>query len=84
MGSEMCIRDSPGGNGETFDWSLIAGRRWPVPWMLAGGLKVENVAQAVGLTDAQQIDLSSSVETAPGQKDSALIQQFLEAALAVR
>ena len=73
--------DRPGGNGQTFDWALIAGRRWPVPWMLAGGLTPDNVADAVRATGAAQIDLSSSVETAPGQKDSALIKQFLEAAL---
>ena len=57
--------DRPGGNGEAFDWTLIAKRRWPVPWMLAGGLTKDNVAQAIAATGAQQIDLSSGVETAP-------------------
>ena len=68
-----------GGNGVTFDWRLIAGRSWAKPWMLAGGLTAENVAQAVSLTGARQVDLSSGVETAPGVKDAALIRAFLAA-----
>ncbi|MEX0312489.1 MAG: phosphoribosylanthranilate isomerase [Tateyamaria sp.] len=75
--------DRPGGNGATFDWSLIAGRRWPVPWMLAGGLTPDNVAQAVAQTGARQIDLSSALETAPGQKDPALIHDFMAAVRAI-
>ena len=71
--------DRPGGNGATFDWSLIADRRWPVPWMLAGGLTTGNVADAVRATGARQIDLSSAVETAPGQKDAGLIRDFMAA-----
>ncbi|MEO1549028.1 MAG: phosphoribosylanthranilate isomerase [Pseudomonadota bacterium] len=72
--------DLPGGNGLTFDWRLIQGRRWPLPWMLAGGLSVENVADAVRLTGATQLDLSSGVESAPGVKDPAKIEAFLQAA----
>ncbi|MFL4472200.1 phosphoribosylanthranilate isomerase [Tateyamaria armeniaca] len=75
--------DLPGGNGAAFDWTLISGRRWPVPWMLAGGLTHDNVAEAVRVTGAQQVDLSSAVETAPGQKDSGLIRQFLTATKAI-
>ncbi|MEP1199169.1 phosphoribosylanthranilate isomerase [Tateyamaria sp.] len=71
--------DLPGGNGATFDWTLIAGRRWPLPWMLAGGLTQDNVSEAVRVTGARQVDLSSAVETAPGHKDSGLIQSFLAA-----
>jgi len=70
----------PGGNGLSFDWRLISNRRWPVPWMLAGGLTPENVAEAVGLTGARQVDVSSGVESAPGVKDPALISAFLKAA----
>ncbi len=70
----------PGGNGLTFDWRLIAGRTWAKPWMLSGGLSPDNLAQAVQLTGAQQVDLSSGVETAPGVKDSGLIRAFLAAA----
>ena len=70
----------PGGNGLSFDWRLIAGRRWPVPWMLAGGLTAQNVAEAVRLTGAPQVDVSSGVERAPGVKDPALIAAFVAAA----
>jgi phosphoribosylanthranilate isomerase len=71
--------DLPGGNGLAFDWRLIAGRRWLVPWMLAGGLTPANVAQAVALTGAGQVDVSSGVESAPGVKDAALIAAFCAA-----
>lgn len=70
----------PGGNGLAFDWRLIAGRRWPVPWMLAGGLTPDNVAEAVRLTGAKQVDVSSGVESAPGVKDLGLISAFVAAA----
>ncbi|MEO1239355.1 MAG: phosphoribosylanthranilate isomerase, partial [Pseudomonadota bacterium] len=66
--------DRPGGNATPFDWSLIAGRRWTKPWMLAGGLTTDNLADAVAVTGARQIDLSSAVETAPGVKDPGLIR----------
>jgi phosphoribosylanthranilate isomerase len=69
----------PGGNGLAFDWRLIAGRRWPVPWMLAGGLTPANVAQAVAMTGARQVDVSSGVERAPGVKDAALMADFAAA-----
>ena len=69
----------PGGNGLAFDWRLIAGRRWPVPWMLAGGLTPANVADAVALTGARQVDVSSGVESAPGIKDPALVEAFVAA-----
>ena len=73
----------PGGNGLSFDWRLIAGRQWGRPWMLAGGLTPENVAEAIALTGAQQVDVSSGVESAPGVKDAALIKAFVEAASVV-
>jgi len=69
----------PGGNGLPFDWRLIAGRRWLRPWMLAGGLTAQNVAEAVRLTGARQVDLASGVESAPGVKDRAMIQAFMAA-----
>lgn len=72
--------DRPGGNALAFDWSLIAGRRWPVPWMLAGGLTPDNVADAIRLTGARQVDVSSGVESAPGVKDADLIRAFIAAA----
>lgn len=70
----------PGGNGLSFDWRLLAGLRWPVPWMLAGGLTPENVAVAIRLTGANQVDVSSGVERAPGVKDAQLIKNFIRAA----
>ncbi len=70
----------PGGNGVAFDWRLIQGRRWPAPWMLAGGLTPENVAEAVRLTGAERLDVSSGVERTRGVKDPARIAAFVRAA----
>ncbi len=70
----------PGGNALRFDWELIAGRRWAGPWMLAGGLTAENVPEAVRLTGASQVDVSSGVESAPGVKDPEKITAFIRAA----
>lgn len=72
--------DLPGGNGLAFDWRLIAGRSFSVPWMLAGGLTPENVAEAVRMTGATQVDVSSGVEASAGVKDAALIEAFVKAA----
>ena len=72
----------PGGNGLSFDWTLIAKRRWPKPWMLAGGLTPDNVAEAIALTGATQVDVSSGVEAGVGIKDNAKIAAFVAAALA--
>jgi phosphoribosylanthranilate isomerase len=69
----------PGGNALPFDWTLLAGWSWPVPWMLAGGLDADNVATAVSRSGAQIVDVSSGVESAPGKKDPAEIERFLEA-----
>lgn len=71
--------DLPGGNGLAFDWRLLEKRRWPVPWMLAGGLTPDNVAEAVMRTGARQVDVSSGVESAPGVKDPARIAAFAAA-----
>lgn len=70
----------PGGNGLAFDWRLVAQRRWLRPWMLAGGLTPANVAEAVRLTGARQVDVSSGVESAPGVKDAARMAAFVAAA----
>ena len=72
----------PGGNGLAFDWRLITGRRWTVPWMLAGGLTAANVSAAIRLTGARQVDVSSGVESAPGVKDHRRIREFVAAAQA--
>lgn len=70
----------PGGNGLAFDWTLLLGRVWRKPWMLAGGLTPENVALAVRSTNARQVDVSSGVESAPGVKETDLIRAFVAAA----
>lgn len=70
----------PGGNGLAFDWRLLVGRKFLTPWMLAGGLTPDNVAEAVRLTGARIVDVSSGVESAPGEKDGALIRDFVAAA----
>lgn len=72
--------DLPGGNGLSFDWRLLVGRRWLRPWMLAGGLTAQNVAEAIRLTGAPVVDVSSGVETEPGVKDEGLIRAFVMAA----
>jgi len=69
----------PGGTGQSFDWTLLAGRTWRKPWMLSGGLDAANVAEAVRVTGAALVDVSSGVESAPGRKDPAAIRAFLDA-----
>lgn len=72
----------PGGNGITFDWRLLADRKyWTKPWMLAGGLTPDNVAEAIAKTGARQVDVASGVESAPGVKDAGLMKAFVDAAL---
>ena len=72
--------DLPGGVGARFDWTLLAGRAFRHPWFVAGGLTPDNVAQAIRVSGAPMVDVSSGVESAPGVKDPALIAAFLEAA----
>jgi phosphoribosylanthranilate isomerase len=72
--------DRPGGSGQAFDWTLLAGRRFQRPWFLAGGLNPWNLAEAVQQSGAPILDVSSGVERGPGLKDPALIRAFLDAA----
>jgi len=72
--------DRPGGIGASFDWSLLAGRRFERPWFLAGGLDPWNLAEAVRLSGAPLVDVSSGVERGAGLKDPGLITAFLDAA----
>ncbi len=69
----------PGGVGASFDWSMLAGRSFRKPWFLAGGLTPVNAAEAVRISGAPLLDVSSGVESRPGVKDPALIAAFLEA-----
>jgi len=68
----------PGGNAQAFDWTILSGRRVPLPWLLAGGLTPDNVAQAVRVTGASAVDVSSGVEVSRGVKSPALIVAFLD------
>ncbi|WGM46245.1 N-(5'-phosphoribosyl)anthranilate isomerase [Brevundimonas sp. NIBR10] len=69
----------PGGVGARFDWGLLAGRTFQKPWFLAGGLNPDNVAEAVRVSGAPLVDVSSGVESAPGVKDAGRIAAFLKA-----
>lgn len=69
----------PGGLGRSFDWTLLADRAFRRPWFLAGGLDPENVAEAVRISGAPMVDVSSGVESAPGVKDPGRIAAFIEA-----
>ena len=70
----------PGGNGVSFDWSLLAPVRGKMEFALSGGLTPDNVAEAIAATEPALVDVSSGVETAPGQKDAGLIRRFVDAA----
>lgn len=72
----------PGGNAESFDWSLLRGLRLDRPWLLAGGLSPDNVAEAIGIADPAGVDVSSGVEKSRGVKDTAKIAAFVRAARA--
>ena len=73
----------PGGNAISFDWTLFGNRPWEKNWMLSGGLTANNVSEAIRVSGAQSVDVSSGVETMPGQKDIKLIDAFLETVLAL-
>jgi phosphoribosylanthranilate isomerase len=70
----------PGGNGLAFDWRLIAGHKWRRPWMLSGGLTAELLPEAVHISGASAVDVSSGVERRPGDKDPDKIREFLRVA----
>ncbi len=73
----------PGGNARAFDWTFLAGQAVPLPWFLAGGLNLGNVAEAVRVTGARAVDLSSGVESSRGVKSVDLIRAFLDAVKAL-
>jgi phosphoribosylanthranilate isomerase len=74
----------PGGNGLAFDWALIADRPWLAPWMLSGGLTAELLPEAVRISGAAAVDVSSGVESHPGVKDLKKIRAFLAVASALQ
>lgn len=73
----------PGGNGLTFDWRLLEGLTLDRPWLLSGGLNIDNLEDAVHLCRARAVDVSSGVETEPGVKDVGKIRDFLKHAAAL-
>jgi phosphoribosylanthranilate isomerase len=72
----------PGGNAIAFDWRLIVSEKWSKPWLLAGGLTPENVAEAIAVSGAPAVDVSTGVEDAPGIKSADKIRRFIAAAKA--
>jgi len=72
--------ERPGGNAVPFDWQVMAGETWSCPWLLAGGLTPENVREAIKISGAPGVDVSSGVEDAPGEKSLEKIAAFLKAA----
>lgn len=73
----------PGGNATAFDWTILSGRSVPLPWFLAGGLNPDNVAEAVRITGARAVDVSSGVEATRGVKSIKLIRAFIGAVKAL-
>ena len=73
----------PGGNARTFDWRMLKNQTFALPWLLAGGLTAENLAEAVKTSGAVAVDVSSGVEDAPGVKNVDKIRAFLAAAAAL-
>lgn len=69
----------PGGNAISFDWALLSGRRFRWPWLLAGGLTADNLVEAVRISGAPIVDVSSGVEDHPGEKNVSKIKAFLDA-----
>jgi phosphoribosylanthranilate isomerase len=73
----------PGGNALAFDWELLRGTTWKLPWLLAGGLDARNLKEAVRVSGAPGVDVSSGVESSPGMKNLGKIEEFLAAARAL-
>lgn len=74
----------PGGNGLAFDWMMLAGRSFAKPWFLSGGLNADNVEEAIRVSGARLVDVSSSVESKPGLKDPKLIAEFMQKVKSIR
>jgi phosphoribosylanthranilate isomerase len=73
-----------GGTGETFDWSLLAGRRSKVPLILSGGLNASNVGEAIAVARPYAVDTASGTEVAPGRKDPQKLQAFFDVVVGLR
>ena len=68
----------PGGNGIKFDWTILEKRSWSFPWFLAGGLNANNITEALRITKAKKVDLSSGVEDSNGRKSINKITSFVK------
>jgi phosphoribosylanthranilate isomerase len=73
-------RDLRGGTGQTFDWELVKAHRGPAPVITSGGLRPENVAEAIAATRPYAVDVASGIEARPGRKDPGLMEAFFSAA----
>ncbi len=76
---DSAVAGRPGGTGVAFDWSVLEGLRFPIPFFLAGGLCAENVGEAVARVRPTAVDVASGVESAPGVKDRDRMARFFEA-----
>ena len=76
---DTAVSGRSGGTGTVFDWSLLAGRAWPVPIILAGGLDPDNVGEAIARIHPSAVDVASGVESSPGIKDEERMRRFFEA-----
>ncbi len=77
---QKAVNALPGGTGEQFDWSVLDALQLSRPWMLAGGLTVQNVSTALATTRAPYVDVSSGVEKKRGEKSKSAISAFVKAA----
>ncbi|MCB9980006.1 MAG: phosphoribosylanthranilate isomerase [Rhodospirillales bacterium] len=71
------VKPEYGGTGQAFDWNFLRGKTFKIPWMLAGGLNIDNVANALSALSPDAIDISSGVEREKGVKDPDKIREFL-------
>jgi phosphoribosylanthranilate isomerase len=76
---DTAVPGRSGGTGTVFDWGLLAGRAWPVPIILAGGLDPDNVGEAIARVHPSAVDVASGVESSPGVKDEDRMRRFFEA-----
>ncbi|HEX9286773.1 MAG TPA: phosphoribosylanthranilate isomerase [Thermoanaerobaculia bacterium] len=76
---DTSVSGVPGGTGVSFDWSLLEGRRWPVPLFVSGGLRSENVGESIRRARPNVVDVASGIESAPGAKDRRRMRRFFEA-----
>jgi len=77
---DSCTQEEFGGTGRQFDWTYLRGKDYDKPYLVAGGLNPNNVAEVLSLTSCAGLDVSSGVESSPGKKDSMKIKEFIDVA----